>query len=188
MKFILFGLTLLFPLFGISQEKINGKVMELHSSVGSVITVDEKQKFNLFPEYKDSLFQSAMLIMHADSTYAFLIKPTVRTQSFERETNLQEMDEMKKKIEQISPSPSISYNDSTQIYYSNKENSQLSPAAQRVALGVLDFVIRGILYIAINEAFSGSSSYSPSVNDKPSGNTVYAPRGKKSSSGKGKRK
>ena len=68
-------LLLLLSLFTKAQAIINGKVITLHTIVGNLITLDEKNKFSLFPEYNDTVYQAAMLVLHPDSTYGFIIPP-----------------------------------------------------------------------------------------------------------------
>ncbi len=94
--------VILYTFITVAQETIPGKVVSLHIVVGDVITVDEKIKYTLFPELKDSLFQSALLILHPDSSYSFLIKPSnSKKKSFERPTNKAEIAEMISKIDKV---------------------------------------------------------------------------------------
>jgi hypothetical protein len=60
-----------------AQEADSGKVIGLHPSVGKLITRDEKIRYHLFPDYKDSIFQSAKIIRYNDSTFILAVSTTI---------------------------------------------------------------------------------------------------------------
>ncbi|MGZ4060904.1 MAG: hypothetical protein ACXVPU_17870, partial [Bacteroidia bacterium] len=99
-----------------SQTIVNGKLIILHPSVGNSIDQKEKKEFSLFPEYSNSEFESAQLIKHNDTTYTFLIS-TTKGKSFERPTNLREMQQYYNAIEAIKPAQTANESDD---YYTQK--------------------------------------------------------------------
>jgi|GEM_PF-5974585 len=55
--------------FAKAQDPDTMKVIGIHPAVGKVISKDEKIKYRLFPEYKDSTFISARVLKSNDSTF-----------------------------------------------------------------------------------------------------------------------
>jgi hypothetical protein len=58
----------------LAQHNDSLKVIGIHPAVGKMITRDEKIKYHLFPEYKDSIFESAQIFSLNDSTFLVSIK------------------------------------------------------------------------------------------------------------------
>ncbi len=83
-----------------------GKIVAFHPAAGNSITLAEKKEFGIFPEYNDSLFESAQLVKYDSARYTVLIK--ARTgQSLEREILQTELNAIYKKIESVKPVASI---------------------------------------------------------------------------------
>lgn len=55
--------------FAKAQNTDTMKVIGVHPAVGKAISKDEKIKYRLFPEYKDSTFVSARVLKYNDSTF-----------------------------------------------------------------------------------------------------------------------
>ena len=120
MKYFFLILSLIAFKVSVSQTKDEGRVVSLHPSVGNVIDAKEKAKFSLFPEYNDSLFESAQLVKYNDTTYSFMIKP-VQGKSFERPIEFNELRLYYNKIESIEPaSKAITAVDPSDYYTENK--------------------------------------------------------------------
>jgi hypothetical protein len=117
-----------------SQTAENGKVVALHPSIGNTIDIKEKKQFSLFPEYTDSLFESAQLIKYNDTTYTFLIK-TTSGKSFERAAKFHEMQKDYATIESIKPAQVVNSEKKTD-YYSPKEENNEKAKSRRVASGI----------------------------------------------------
>jgi hypothetical protein len=71
--------TLLFLFFTFifcakAQEPDTLKVIGIHPAVGKIISQDEKIRYHLFPEYKDSAFISARVLKYTDSTFMLSIR------------------------------------------------------------------------------------------------------------------
>lgn len=65
-------LLLLFCLFSLSiraQIRDSARVIGIHPAVGKEISRNEKIRYQLFPEYKDSIFSSAAIVKLNDSTF-----------------------------------------------------------------------------------------------------------------------
>ncbi len=85
-----------------AQTSESIKILTLHPSVGKLIDVKEKKDFYLFPEYKDSLFESAEILKYNDSTYTIRFKTTSGT-VFEKPTSIHELDAMYAKVDSKRP-------------------------------------------------------------------------------------
>lgn len=125
---VLYFFCLLFILTGFtkncfSQTNSGGKIVALHPSVGNTIDAIENKKFNLFPEYNDSLFESAQLIKYNDSSYTFLIK-TIKNQSFERVATFNELQTAYHKIEKIQPKIDPTLNEKDDYREADEQYSQ----------------------------------------------------------------
>ena len=130
-----------------SQTIVNGKVIILHPSVGNSIDLKEKKEFSLFPEYSNFEFESAQLIKHNDTTYTFLIF-TTKGKSFERATNLREMQQYYNAIENIKPAPVANANESDDYYTQKPEkDEEAKPRHRNPALAFE--IIFDVLLIAL---------------------------------------
>lgn len=99
-KLICCSLIILFPFIVSAQEVVNkGKLVVLHPSVDSIITIDKKIKYALFPEYTNSVFGSAELIKYNDTVFSFVFK-TTNGSTFERATTRTDIDKMYYQIEE----------------------------------------------------------------------------------------
>lgn len=97
--FLLFG----FPQKGNSQiDETNGIIVAFHPSVGNSINLTEKKEFNFFPEYNDSLFESAQLVKYSNDRYTVLFK-TTKGGSFEKAITTGELDELYASVEKVKP-------------------------------------------------------------------------------------
>jgi hypothetical protein len=107
MKYYYCILLFLLPFISIAQQAFDeGIVVALHPSVGLTITKDEKKEFALFPEYNDSIFESAHYIKYNDSTYTFLFRKTDGSK-LEKSVTKTETDKMYAQIEKIKPASTI---------------------------------------------------------------------------------
>jgi len=194
-KLPLIVLLMLLPFLPKAQEIINGKVIQLHSSVGEVITIDEKNKFVLFPEYKDSMYQSAMFIQHPDYTFAFLIKPKKGMgKSFERTTSGDEIIEMCNRIDKIEPGESFYKKNEVHAFsseskdktYVSQTKTNVSSVGGRIFGAVFGAVIQGIITAAfdgIGEENNDDIDTSTSTSSDKKEDAIYAPRGEGKSDG-----
>ncbi len=124
MKHLLLILSLTVSTATFSQTHEEARIISIHPSVGNTIDVKEKQKFSLFPEYNDSLFESAQLLKYNDSTYTFLIKP-VGGKSFERPADFNERQLYYNKIETREPaSKVVTAAEPTDYYTGTKERTR----------------------------------------------------------------
>jgi hypothetical protein len=102
MKKNIFLLFLFLPFFLQAQTADSVKIITLHPSVGKSIDVKEKKEFYLFPDYNDSIFESAEILKYNDSTYTIRFKTTTGN-FFEKPTNTKELDAMYAKVDRIKP-------------------------------------------------------------------------------------
>ncbi len=87
-----------------AQMRGTGQIMMMHPSVGNTITLNEKQKFGLFPQQPDSTFEMAQLVKYDDTTYTILFR-TACDGRFENTISINELLQMYIKIESIEPAP-----------------------------------------------------------------------------------
>jgi hypothetical protein len=83
-----------------AQTADSGKVIGIHPIVGKTISLDEKIKYNLFPEYNDSLFSSAQFIRNSDSTYTIVFTSISGTE-LKKNISSNEMNDLFYKIDKI---------------------------------------------------------------------------------------
>lgn len=127
MKTYLVLFFIFFLLFGSAKNgcsqiyDANGIIVAFHPSVGNAIDLSEKKELNLFPEYNDSLFESAQLIKYSNDRYALLFK-TTKGGSFEKPITIKELDEIYFNIEKVKPSAKSSSDD----YVDNKASKKSS--------------------------------------------------------------
>jgi hypothetical protein len=74
MKFFLLILSILFFLNLHARNTDSAKVIGVHPAVGKLISLDEKIKYKLFTEYKDSVFVSAQVLKLNDSTFQLSVR------------------------------------------------------------------------------------------------------------------
>lgn len=110
MKKINFFILFILPLFSLAQTAERIKVITLHPSVGKSIDVNEKREFYLFPDYNDSIFESAEILKYNDSIYFIRFK-TTNGKEFEKPTNTNELDQMFAKVESRKPRDYVESND-----------------------------------------------------------------------------
>lgn len=87
----------------------------------------KKKQFALFPEYTDSLFQSAELVKYSNGDFKVLIK-TTNGQSFEKPISTKELDDIYAKIEKVNPSKIVTSNPLLDDYVEEKYNSKQKDA------------------------------------------------------------
>jgi hypothetical protein len=102
---------LIFLFFGGSKRSIaqiegTGKIIPFHAYIGNTIDLQEKQKLNLFPEWSDSLFQSAQLVQYDLDRYAILFK-TTHYESVEKKISMEERNAIATIIEKEIPPPPV---------------------------------------------------------------------------------
>ncbi|MCX6295042.1 MAG: hypothetical protein NTX97_03070 [Bacteroidetes bacterium] len=91
---------------GFSQTGQNGTIIAFHPSLGKTVDQKEKKDFGLFPEYTDSLFESAQLVKYAVDSFTVLFKTKIG-KSFERPISIHELDKIYATIEQANPSSTV---------------------------------------------------------------------------------
>ncbi|HEX8514805.1 MAG TPA: hypothetical protein VF868_01310 [Bacteroidia bacterium] len=74
MKIFRLLFLLLLPICSHAQSFDSVKVLGIHPAVGKLITADEKVKYKLFPEYKDSTFESARVLKYNDSLFVLCVR------------------------------------------------------------------------------------------------------------------
>jgi hypothetical protein len=107
-KGIMKKLLLLLGIILIAQDCLKGqtyfeeKVIAFHPSAGNEIDLREKQEFNIFTEYSDSLFESAQLIIYGKGSYSIRIK-AINGKTFEKPADTTELDSIYASIERVKP-------------------------------------------------------------------------------------
>jgi hypothetical protein len=99
--FILFFLSCL-P--GFAQMKGTGRIVVLHPSLGQTITLAEKKEFGLFPNYPDSIFETASIVKYNDSLFSVLYKD-IHNSALERTISQSQLYEIYLKVEKAKPAP-----------------------------------------------------------------------------------
>ena len=99
MKHSLLSLFVFLHLLSFSQTKDSGQVIGIHPTLGKSITQDEKARYHLFPEYQDSLFESAKIFKYNDSTFLLIIKP-IHAAEITRNISTKELDAIYYKVEE----------------------------------------------------------------------------------------
>jgi hypothetical protein len=79
-----------------------GKIIQLHPSTGFAVTPAAKIKYNLFPQFQDSVFEYAQLVKYNDSSFTFIFR-TKYDGRVERSTTIAEINDVYNKIEKINP-------------------------------------------------------------------------------------
>jgi hypothetical protein len=92
----LFLFTML-SVFSYGQDSLS-KVVCFHPVLGNLVDRSEKQEYDIFTEYTDSLFESAQLFRAADSSYTIVVK-TSNGQSFQKSAGTEELDAIYHKVE-----------------------------------------------------------------------------------------
>ena len=100
MKHFLLLLTCFIGSALFSQTLDSSKIIGIHPAVGKSITKDEKVRYHLFPEYKDSLFESAHVLKYNDTTFALVIKP-INASEIVRSISTKELDALYYNVEDI---------------------------------------------------------------------------------------
>lgn len=93
MKTLFIGILLIFSIACFAQIEQSGKVIIVHPSVGKVIDNYEKKVYGLFPEYRDSTFNSAYIIKYTDSSFAVIVTD-IKNQTIEKNISSKELDNM----------------------------------------------------------------------------------------------
>ncbi len=107
--------TFLFLTFLISSsfcfaQNNEGNVIILHPSVGKVIDNSEKGRYHLFPEYKDSTFNTAYFLKYNDSTFTVIVT-NIQNEALEKGVSQKELDQLYYQIEDISQKLGTLYNE-----------------------------------------------------------------------------
>lgn len=84
------------------------KVIGIHPAVGKSITKQDKIYFKIFPEYNDSIFFSAYVILNTDSTYTLAVN-TINNKNIKRPIDRKELDQIHFAIDNKSKEESIDY-------------------------------------------------------------------------------
>ncbi|OFY85257.1 MAG: hypothetical protein A3F72_04445 [Bacteroidetes bacterium RIFCSPLOWO2_12_FULL_35_15] len=109
MKKLIYFVLLFLPLLSIAQTSDGIKIITLHPSIGKSIDAQEKKEFFLFPDYKDSIFESAEILKYNDSTYAIRFT-TITGKVFEKPVNTNELDAMFAKVDSKKPNEYVETN------------------------------------------------------------------------------
>jgi len=102
MKNLLLFFSILLSFRAVAQTD-TAKVIGIHTAVGKSISQEEKIKYHLFPEYKDSLFESARIVKLNDSTYEVVVHSTGGA-DIKSYISTQELDGMYFRIDEINRS------------------------------------------------------------------------------------
>lgn len=106
MKRVLILLFFMLSLSAFSQDSM--KVIGIHPSIGKTISKGDKVGYQLFPEYKDSVFASAYVIMNTDSSYTLSVI-TPANKVIKRPISTQELDEIHFKIGSKGKAETVDY-------------------------------------------------------------------------------
>ncbi|MCW3085887.1 MAG: hypothetical protein JWP12_3253 [Bacteroidetes bacterium] len=148
-----------------AQMRGTGQIMMLHPSLGNTITLNEKQKFGLFPQQPDSTFETAQLVKYDDTTYTILFR-TVCDDRFENTISINELLLMYIKVEQIQPA----HSEQQVAAAATDEKKSTSYAANKNGIPVLD-VLGSVIHASVqilaflsnfdgHHSNSGGSNYS----------------------------
>ena len=83
-----------------SQSSSSDRIIAFHPSSGKSIDVQQKNRYNIFNEYSDSVFELAQLVKHKDSSYSILIK-TRSGKSIEKAISIAELDNIYSAIDKV---------------------------------------------------------------------------------------
>ena|SRR6218665_2889343 len=87
--------------FAQAQTNDSAKVIGIHPAVGKSISREEKISYQLFTQYKDSLFESAYVLKLSDSTYEVVVR-TIRGDYIRNQISSKEMDDLYYRVDEIS--------------------------------------------------------------------------------------
>jgi hypothetical protein len=90
---------ILFNLVVQAQTSANAKLIGIHPAVGKTISQDEKIRYRLFPQYKDSTFESAQVFKLSDSTFLLAVKPITGSE-LKSPISIPELDELFYRIDE----------------------------------------------------------------------------------------
>lgn len=110
MKKLLIFITLTISGISFAQTTETGKAIIVHPAIGKLIDQSEKITFTLFPEYKDSTFNSAYVVKYNDSTFTVVVT-NINNQSIEKSISRIELDKMYYQIDEISQKEKPVYNE-----------------------------------------------------------------------------
>jgi hypothetical protein len=100
MRKLLLAFLLSFPLLLKAGTGDTSKVIGIHPAVGKSISRDEKIKYKLFPEYIDSLFESAEVTRCSDSTFLLNVR-TVQGTDIHNSISTKQLDDLYYRIDDI---------------------------------------------------------------------------------------
>lgn len=103
MRRLFFTLFFLSFFFAKAQNADSGRVIGIHPAVGKSISREEKIRYALFPEYKDSLFESAEIIKYNDSTFMLHVRAVQGTE-ITTKVSTRELDDLFYDIEKVEKS------------------------------------------------------------------------------------
>lgn len=137
--------------FGVGQTDNKDKIVAFHPSIGNTLDKSEKIRYTVFPEYKDSLFESAQLIQHDSSSYSVLIK-TTNAHSFKKEINRTELDIIYAKIESMQSTNSGSTDDyvdnsTTQKKEKKQDHADTARLAGEITLQIVFIALQILAYM-----------------------------------------
>jgi hypothetical protein len=138
-------LFLFIPLCSASQDSL--KVIGLHPSVGKSISHDDKLRYDLFPEYNDSLFSSASIILNTDSSYTLSVT-ALNKKTIKRPITRQEMDELYRKIEHKAPAEATDY-----VQKESEKKAIRKERATHTFMNVLGQIVLISLQVMLTAAF-----------------------------------
>lgn len=100
MKPFLLLVMFLLPFAIKAQTTDSAKVIGIHPAVGKIISRDEKIKYHLFEEYKDSTFESAELFKCKDSTFLLSVK-SIQGNELKSPISTKQLDDLYFKIDEV---------------------------------------------------------------------------------------
>lgn len=104
-KLFVFSLIILSS-FAQAQTADSGKVIGIHPAVGKLITRDEKIRYRLFSEYKDSTFENAKIIKYNDSTFVLDVT-SIQGTEIKTNVNTKQLDDLYFKIDDVVKGKSV---------------------------------------------------------------------------------
>jgi hypothetical protein len=154
MKFFLFTSCFLLAFVSFSQDSM--KVIGIHPAIGKTISQDEKIQYKIFPEYSDTVFTGAYVLLNTDSSHT-LVMNTCAGKIVKRSIDTKELDQIYYTIaeaEKIKQAEEISYVSPAEEETKEEKKKRRSEAASRGVFEVLGQVFIISLEVLLMGAFS----------------------------------
>jgi hypothetical protein len=131
-----------------AQSEKNGKIISFHPSIGNSIELKEKQEYELFPEYSDSLFESAELIKFDSSNFEVKFK-TKNAKSFNRPITTAQLDEIYYAIDRRQPlnQPTLDEKNELQEIERKRRNAEIARNVAEISLEAFFYTLQFIFII-----------------------------------------